>query len=263
MQIIIYNYFILKNKPDITIRTCNNKELFYKIKLDNINNHNNNGIICLSKFQNNMINFSFDDNNKYTFCIESNNKVISKINSNNLIFKIVNNSLIKISESKFNQIRLKNNRKYSSIKYWNIFWNCLHYITYIYPEIPSDDDKFQIKEMMKIMSINGIRCPYCRRHFNSWVSKHDINNYYSSRHALKKYFIDLHNDVNKRNKKKILSYEEENKIYINFDTSELKYYNLDIDKFYKKGTVYEFLKIINSFTRQKLLKESKVLKYES
>ena len=64
MEIIIYNYFKLGNKPDITIRTCNNKELFYKSNLNNIKNSNDNGIINLSKFKNNMINFSFDDNNK-------------------------------------------------------------------------------------------------------------------------------------------------------------------------------------------------------
>lgn len=29
MQIVIYNYFKLESKPDITIRTCKNKELFY------------------------------------------------------------------------------------------------------------------------------------------------------------------------------------------------------------------------------------------
>lgn len=156
----------------------------------------------MSEFKNNMINFSFDDNNKYSFCIEKSNQVLEKINSNNLIFKIVNNSLIRISENEFNQVRLKNTRKYIRRKHWNIFWNCLHYITYIYPNNPSDNDKLQIKEMVKIMSINGIRCPYCRKHFNLWASEHNINNYYNSRSDLKMYFIDLHNDVNKRNKKK-------------------------------------------------------------
>ena len=263
MQIIIYNFFKLRNKPDFTVRTCNNKELLYKSNLGNIDNHNNNGVINLSKFNNNMINFSFDDGNKYSFCIEKSGKVIAKICSNNMIFKIVNNTLIRISENKFNQTRLKNNRKYSSRKYWNIFWNCLHYISYIYPDNPSDSDKFQITEMVKIMSINGISCPYCRKHFNIWASKHNINNYYNSKSDLKMYFIDLHNDVNKRNKKKILSYEKVDIIYENFDTSELKYYYLDIDELYNKGTVFEFLKIINSFTRQKLLKENKVLKYEN
>ena len=112
MQIIIYNYFKLESKPDITIRTCKNKELFYKIKFGNIINSDNNGIISLSEFKNNMINFSFDDNNKYSFCIEKSNQVLEKINSNKLIFKIVNNSLIRIPENEFNQVRLKNTRKY-------------------------------------------------------------------------------------------------------------------------------------------------------
>ena len=31
--------------------------------------------------------------------------------------------------------------KKSAIKFWHIYWNCLHYVSYIYPDNPTDIQK--------------------------------------------------------------------------------------------------------------------------
>lgn len=262
MDLVFYNYFKLEKKPEIYIHTCNNIKLI--LKSTNIKNINGNGIINLSKYLNNFIKISFENDLKYIFAIGLNGKILLKIDTNLLIYKIINNRLNRISEEKFNSLKLGNLRRKSSLKYWHLFWNCIHYVSYIYPDKPTIKDKEQIEKMIEIISTKeGIKCPKCRKHFIYWVSQNDVKMYYNSKNELIKYFVNLHNDINYKNRKKLLSYQEVDKIYKNYDTTELISYYLDIDKFYNNGNVYDFVKNINSFTRQKLLKEFNVIKYET
>ena len=261
MKIIIFNYTINKTRIDIHTANYNNKQSITNPKIEKNDAH-----INIDNIKDDVIKLRFANNRYYNIGILSNNNnFIYKTQSNNLIFKIINNEVKLISlkefELNFKDYKLKKHK--SAIKYWNIYWNCLHYFSYNYPDNPTDLDKYQIEVLFKIMSTTGIKCPRCRKHFTSWISKYDIRNYYNSKNDLIRYFINLHNNVNKSNNKKKLSLNEVNDIYLNFDNNYLKKYHLDINLLIKKKQIFKFVDTINSITRQKLLEEYDVIKYSN
>ena len=172
MKIIIYNFFKYVsnldkiNKSDIIITTSSGKELYYSSKLGNIRNSNNNCIITLPIFYNQIVKLFFKDGNKYLFSVMQDDKIIRKTIQNIFIYKILDSSLITVSENEFEEKSLQFNAKQIKLKrikkYYNIFWNCIHYVSYIYPENPSYNDKLQIKNMVDLISLNGLKCPKCK-----------------------------------------------------------------------------------------------------
>jgi hypothetical protein len=56
---------------------------------------------------------------------------------------------------------------------------------------------------------DAIPCPDpCRVHYREWLSRYPIENYLDSRIQLRHYVHDMHNEVNRRTGKRILSFEE-------------------------------------------------------
>lgn len=95
-----------------------------------------------------------------------------------------------------------------SMKRWNYYWYNLHYFSLnYYPNNPTPQNKQQVCDLVKVMSTTGIPCPRCKAHFNQYIHNHPIENSYGSAMDLFKYFVELHNDVNKRNGKQIFSLE--------------------------------------------------------
>lgn len=94
-----------------------------------------------------------------------------------------------------------------SIKRWNYYWYNLHYFSLnYYPTNPTIQDKEQIRNLIKVMSTTGIQCPRCKAHFNQYIRTHPIETEaLPSRSKLFEYFVNLHNDVNKRNNKTIFT----------------------------------------------------------
>ena len=162
-----------------------------------------------------------------------------------------------INKNNNNMIKRQNIRK-SVNKFWNLYWNSLHYMSYLYPNDASIECKQSIIKLIDVMSTTGISCPMCRKHFNEWIKKNNVENYLKN-NRIKLYFINLHNNVNKQRKKKIYKIEEVDDIYINFKDDELKSYDLDIKMLFLENKIYEFPNIINSKTRQKLLAEYSVI----
>jgi len=154
-----------------------------------------------------------------------------------------------------------NNIKKSAIKFWGLYWASLHYLSYIYPKNPTDKEKDQVYKLIEVMKKNGILCVRCKNHFIIWSSNNDIKSNYNTRDELISYFIDLHNDVNKRNKKKIFSRKEVDLIYNNFNDAELINYKINVKKLFNENKIYELPNIINSFTRQKLLVEFGIIDF--
>ena len=105
------------------------------------------------------------------------------------------------------------------------------------------------------MRKDGILCNKCKSHFIKWTNKYKIEDNYNNRNELILYFVNLHNDVNLRNKKPLFYKAKVDEIYLNFDDKNLIDYKLDINKLFTEGEIYKFPDIINSFTRQKILKE--------
>lgn len=149
----------------------------------------------------------------------------------------------------------KDKIKKSAKKFWHIYWNSLHYLSYLYPENPTENQKKQIYFLIEKMRKDGILCNKCKSHFIKWTNKYKIEDNYNNRNELILYFVNLHNDVNLRNKKPLFYKAKVDEIYLNFDDKNLIDYKLDIKKLFTKGEIFKFPDIINSFTRQKILKE--------
>ena len=84
-------------------------------------------------------------------------------------------------------------------------WMTLHMQAECYPLKPDAKRQKQMLDYMKNLCPN-LPCPGCSGHCDTYTTEHPPD--VSSRHALKKYFFDFHNAVNKRTNKRVLSYEE-------------------------------------------------------
>ena len=151
--------------------------------------------------------------------------------------------------------------KKSAKKFWHLYWDALHYLSYQYPDNPSENQKQQIFYLIEKMRKDGIQCNKCKSHFIKWTDQYKIVDNYNSRNELIVYFINLHNNVNLRNKKPLFNRNQVDEIYLNFNDSNLIEYKLNIKKLYNEGAIYKLPDIINSFTRQKILKEFGLMEF--
>ena len=64
-----------------------------------------------------------------------------------------------------------------------------------------------------INELKTIKCDECRKHYIADHDKHNVEDVVKDNENLINYFFNLHNDVNKRNNKQILSRTECDKLY--------------------------------------------------
>jgi len=94
-------------------------------------------------------------------------------------------------------------------------WASIHYITLGYPSNPSDETKSKYKNFMELFQY-VLPCSVCREHLKDNLQKIPITNLVlSNRENFINWGIDLHNEVNKINGKKVLSYDEARYIILN------------------------------------------------
>ncbi len=108
-------------------------------------------------------------------------------------------------------------------------WTFLHFITLSYPKNPTETDKYNMKTFFKSLE-HVLPCDICRLHYKENIEEvHPLNNEeLSSRENLVKWLIDVHNSVNKRNGKQIMSYNDAIEMYLNMNNSgESNYKNND------------------------------------
>jgi hypothetical protein len=93
-------------------------------------------------------------------------------------------------------------------------WKSLHYITIAYPDNPTNIDKQNMK--LFFGSIGQILpCEKCRLNFSRHLVIYPLTDeVLSSRFDLVNWLINVHNEVNKMNGKKVLSYDEVMDIYL-------------------------------------------------
>ena len=91
-------------------------------------------------------------------------------------------------------------------------WTFLHTITLNYPTKPNIEDKSNHKLFFNNIK-NIIPCEKCAIHYEENLKKYPLEPALESKELLVKWLIDIHNGVNKKNNKKIYSYEEVNKVY--------------------------------------------------
>lgn len=94
------------------------------------------------------------------------------------------------------------------------FWFTLHNSSLYYPENPSRLSRKRMRYFLLSMSIM-IPCDVCRTHAINFIDKHrgQLDNIVSCRENVFKFFVDFHNDVNKRLNRSTMSYEEAYELY--------------------------------------------------
>ena len=90
-------------------------------------------------------------------------------------------------------------------------WLFMHSISFQYPENPTEEDKNNYKVFFESLK-NTIPCPKCREHYSENLKQKPIQ--LNSRDELIQWVIDIHNEVNKKNSKKIYSRQEVEKLYL-------------------------------------------------
>lgn len=100
----------------------------------------------------------------------------------------------------------KKENQHAQPKVWgNHAWSLLHCIIMTYPIRPSPERQ---KEMETFLISFGkvLPCKLCRKNFENYLAKNPIR--LGTRNQLRDWIIDLHNSVNQRLGKRVLSHQE-------------------------------------------------------
>lgn len=90
--------------------------------------------------------------------------------------------------------------------YWGpAAWHFLHCITLSYPERPTEEDKKKFFVFFNLLQ-ETLPCPACRKHYKQNLEKLPIR--LDSKEDLFRWFVDFHNEVNRKKGKKTLNYNE-------------------------------------------------------
>lgn len=169
------------------------------------------------------------------------------------------NKIFPYDSKKFNKEKIEHRKKIlmSNTKHWNTYWLNIHWLCQNYPEKPTEEEQKQIHELITVMRTpQGLQCPRCRGHFDKYVKENDPAEAIKDQEGLFKYFWEVHNDVNKNNKKKQMSLEDAVTLYSIKDWGTfLKKYGGDILEFFKKGELNKFPLEFNSKGRQIMRQE--------
>ena len=106
-------------------------------------------------------------------------------------------------------------------------WTFLHTVSFNYPTNPSDIQKRYYKDFFENLQ-NILPCPKCAHHYGHNINKYSLDDALESKDKLIKWLIDIHNEVNKKNNKKIYNYKEVIEIYDNLYNN--KKLNFDFNK---------------------------------
>lgn len=262
MDFIVHNYYKISSKPSLQFYWLNRNRKFI-MKYEEVVKEGNNGIFQLPTILTGKYSLALDGYIDMVYSIRVGDKIEHNDNGKQIYFEInvdeVNktNKIKKYDNKIFISEKVKINKgiQITSRKHWGMYWNCLHLLSFNYPDKPTDEDKNEIIKLTKIMMDTGIQCRICKSHFIIWNSKRPIQDNCNSREELKQWYIDLHNDVNAINKKKMMDNKSVEEIYRQFDNSELEKYNLDVLGMFKERRLSELPKYLNNVVNKQLWKE--------
>ena len=92
------------------------------------------------------------------------------------------------------------------------FWFTLHNSAATYPNKPTKIIQQSMKELLINLPLL-VPCVTCKEHFYNFIKNSDIDNVTANRENLFRYFVDVHNYVNRRYKKPEMSLNDAKKIY--------------------------------------------------
>lgn len=84
-------------------------------------------------------------------------------------------------------------------------WHFIHMVALSYPEQPTDEDKENYTRFLKSLEF-ALPCSICGEHFRENMEKHPPR--LNSRQQFFEWTVDIHNEVNRKNKKKVVSYSQ-------------------------------------------------------
>jgi len=92
---------------------------------------------------------------------------------------------------------------------WGVHgWKFIHHIALGYPNTPTEIDKNNYKSFFSLLG-NLLPCHICSDHYNQNLLIHPLNDeVLSTKMNFINWTIDMHNEVNKKNGKKIYGYDE-------------------------------------------------------
>ena len=136
-------------------------------------------------------------------------------------------------------------------------WKFLHYITLAYPENPTASDMKKYKDFFTSLS-NVLPCMGCRINYSDNLKKQPLTNtILKSKIKFVEWLIDIHNEVNSKTGKKILTLNEVLEIYLkkSYDYYEQKKNNFKLPD--KKTSKTPLKKSSRKPTKIKLRKSTK------
>jgi hypothetical protein len=103
----------------------------------------------------------------------------------------------------------------SDPKIWGpLIWKYLHYSSANYPVKPTQQ---QVNDMINFLCSLTITipCKNCANHYQEYINKYksQLPEICSDKNKLFNFLVDCHNQVNKRNNKPLISYEESKRMY--------------------------------------------------
>lgn len=100
------------------------------------------------------------------------------------------------------------------------FWNVMHSITFTYPDNPTDDDKERVRAFFRIIP-HFLPCSICGLHFFKEMGDHPLTDeVLVSMDSLSRWLVELHNNVNVRLKKPVLTYDVIKKFFFEDATTD-------------------------------------------
>lgn len=95
-------------------------------------------------------------------------------------------------------------------------WGFLHACSFTYPDQPSDEDRIHMYNLLNSLGY-VLPCTICRKHFKEMFSesiKGPTSHIFDNRLQVSKWLVDAHNEVNARNGKEKMTYEDVEKLYV-------------------------------------------------
>jgi hypothetical protein len=131
-------------------------------------------------------------------------------------------------------------------------WRLIHSVSFTYPKNPTLIDKQRYKSFFESLAFT-LPCVVCQFHYKKELLQFDLDRALRSREHLSRWAVDLHNSVNKRlaaegdKRKKVMSYEEVRKIYVDLIKSVDKEKRENKEKLNKPITKNKLLCLVGLF----------------
>ena len=125
---------------------------------------------------------------------------MEEIKTSNTSFSLIDKDLINCAENDFllkYQIKNITLNKFLQKKIYHLLWHIFHSFSVMYPENPSEEEKFRTKNFInKITTDLSIICSSCSRKKDTFIQNYDIDLAVSSKTNIIQFFCDYHKEVN-------------------------------------------------------------------